>query len=256
MDVGADVCRVCSTWVCTACLHRAWMLCGVALRGDAFLMRSSFYLKPLDGTLFLKATLNLSPSNTAGSRAQCGPGAAAHCGGVQQTGLLRATPWLGATPPCRRPRVPPRAWPYVARCLLCSSAHARTHSCGLARNACEAHKSVRRRTHNLRRRAAHHRARIRVLLAHRSPACSSACVRQSGAKARSRSPALRSEWFRGPLTALPRRVRAPSHSAVRRPAPTRGPSSARLRRTQAPSRTAAQRPAPPRGLFLAQAKRT
>ena len=43
-------------WVCTACLHRAWMLCGVALRGDAFLMRSSFYLKNLtcvDGTLFL-----------------------------------------------------------------------------------------------------------------------------------------------------------------------------------------------------------
>ena len=137
---------------------------------------------------------------------------------------------------------------------LCARAHALLRSCSC--NTCEAQKSVRRRTHNLRRRAAHHRARIRVLLAHRSPACSSACVRQSGAKARSRSPALRSEWFRGPLTALPRRARAPSHSAVRRPAPTRGPSSVRPRRTQAPSRTAAQRPAPPRGLFLAQAKRT
>ena len=136
------MCRVCSTWVCTACLHRAWMLCGVALRGDAFLMRSSFYLKPLDGTLFLKATLNLSPSNTAGSRAQCGPGAAAHCGSVQQTGLLRAIPWLGATPPCRRPHVPPRAWPYVARCLLCSSAHAHTHSCGLARATPARHKKA------------------------------------------------------------------------------------------------------------------
>ena len=75
---------------------------------------------------------------------------------------LRATTWLGATPPCQRPRVPPRY--RRTRHDACSAAlrnlrHTRT--CRAAHAG---------RTHNLWRRAAHLCARSGLLLAHMAAA--------------------------------------------------------------------------------------
>jgi hypothetical protein len=87
---------------------------------------------------------------------------------------LRATPWLGATPPFQQPYSGNlgggSSSPYVARCLLCTALCNRARPLAHATPATDEEVSA-RRTHDLWRRAAHLHARSKLLLAHLAAAC-------------------------------------------------------------------------------------
>ena len=103
----------------------------------------------------------------AGAAPQPQGALAAHSQGVPPS-RLRATPWLGATPPSQRPRGPPRR--RRTSHDACSAA-LRNRARPLARATPATDEEVSgRRTHDLWRRAAHLRARSELLLAGSSTA--------------------------------------------------------------------------------------
>ena len=104
----------------------------------------------------------------AGAAAQPQGALAAHSRGVPPN-RLRATPWLGATPPCQRPRVPPRRRRIPTRHDACSAARSK-HARPPARATPATYEDTCRAAHAQPlawwRLAAHLCARSGLLLAH------------------------------------------------------------------------------------------